>query len=546
MIKRYDHAELLYRILPSIYRERDASGDLRNYLNGCGVLLDQLHSTLQQRYADIFPDSDSAFELDSQAWLLPYIAALLDVRLTSPLESGKRSEIANAISWRKAKGTLRVVDEVAEAVGGVEMVVHEGWKRVATTARVGMPLLELSNYGYPGEAPAPQHAALRARHPGLPAGTVDLRCQGSAVKAAKNNPAAQISHVDGKRYRWRQSSLHGAQNCNAGHSVLPFNALQADWIPGYFDDPSVRIVDFRNPNWRQGQFHPRRVLLFTPTHAGFFAATEHRFLWSETLQQEAAFRAVVSVEVQGERTLFRNRSLDDGPFVPVVIRLRVKLEQVPSGTGPVDPPVWRFEGIVFSHTVEVDSGRLEFERCAVLAAEVHSTDLEGPVLTADDCLFKRVQAAKGLVRLQYCTVLTTTIAESLQASDCIFNGLIRKDHDPASLPGEGCVRYSTLLPEQPCGALTFYNQRKLRPVFFSVTFGQPGCGVLHPASPAEIGHGAEDGGEMGAYHHLYLVASREAVITKLKDFLPTGIRPVVIPDHSLHQLPGEFTDAESE
>ena len=52
--------------------------------------------------------------------------------------------------------------------------------------------------------------------------------------------------------------------------------------------------------------------------------------------------------------------------------------------------------------------------------------------------------------------------------------------------------------------------------------------------------------EMGAYHHLYLVASREAVIIKLKEFLPTGIRPVVIPDHSLHQLPGELTIAETE
>lgn len=542
MTKPYDHAELLYHILPSLYRERDESRDLEKYLNGCGLLLDQLQRTLLQRYADIFPDSDQAFELDSQTWLLPYIAALLDVRLTSPLESGKRAEIANAISWRKAKGTLRVVDEVAEAVGGMEVVVHEGWKRVATTARVGMPLLAVNNYGYSGVAPAPQHASLRARHPGLPAGTVDLRCLGSAVKATEDNPAAQISQVDGKTYRWRQSSLHGAQNCHAGHSVLPFDALQADWIPGTFDDPSVRTVDFRNPNWRQGHFHPRRVLLFTPTHPGFFAETEHRFLWSESLLQDEAFLAVVAVVVEGERTLFRNRSLDEGPFVPVVIRMRVKLEQVPSGTGPVDPPVWRFEGIVFSHTVEVDSGRLELDRCAVLAAEVHSTDLEGPVLTADNCLFKRVQAAKGLVRLQYCTVLTTTIAESLQASDCILSGLIRKDHDPATLPGEGCVRFSTLLPEQPCGELTFYDHHKLRAVFFSVTFGQPGCGVLHPATPVEIAKGAEDGGEMGAYHHLYLVASRDAVITKLKDFLPTGIKPVIIPDHSLHDLPGEISE----
>jgi hypothetical protein len=158
-----------------------------------------------------------------------------------------------------------------------------------------------------------------------------------------------------------------------------------------------------------------------------------------------------------------------------------------------------------------------------------------------------VQAAKGLVRLQYCSILTTTIAESLQASDCIFNGLIRKDHDPASLPGEGCVRFSSLLPEQPCGELTFYDHHKLKAVFYTVTFGQPGCGVLHPATPVEIAKGAEDGGEMGTYHHLHLVASRAAVITKLKDYLPTGIKPVIIPDHSLHDMPGEVSEvADSE
>jgi hypothetical protein len=175
-----------------------------------------------------------------------------------------------------------------------------------------------------------------------------------------------------------------------------------------------------------------------------------------------------------------------------------------------------------------------------LAAEVHSTDLDGPVLSADNCLFKRVQTAKGLARLQYCTVLTTTIAEHLQASDCIFNGPILKDHDPVTEPGEGCLRYSAVLPGQAVGRLDLYQSQQLPAVFHSVEFGRPWCGVLHPATPVEIANGAEDGGEMGAYHHQYLVASRDAVLTKLKDFLPIGMRPVMVPDESLHDLPGEI------
>jgi len=538
MTKHIDHAELLYRILPALYRERDESGDLRKYLNGCGLLLDQLHRTLLQRYADIFPDSDPAsFDLESQPWLLPYMAALLDVRLTSPLESGQRAEIARAISWRKAKGTLRVVEEVAEMVGGLEVVVHEGWKRVATTARVGMPLLSPQHYGYAGTEPAPEHAPLRARQPGLPAGTVDLRCPGGAVSAAADNPAARTSTIDGNSCRWRQSSLHGAPHCGEG----PLGGRPAQWPPGRFDDPSVRTVDLRDPDWRRGHCHPRRVLLYAATHPGFFPATERQFHWSETLWQDTDFQAAVDVRVDGDQILVRNRTLDQGPFMPVLIHEQVKLGQVPSGTGPVDPSLWRFEGICFSDTIEVDSGRLQLERCAAKAAEVHGSDLERPVLEARDCLLERVQTAKGLARLQYCTVLTETIAEGLQASDCIFNGLIRKDHDTATPPGAGCVRYSAIVPVQKPGALNLYREQRLRAVFYSQTFGQPGCGVLHPATSPKIAEGAEDGDEMGACHHLHLAARHRAVHTKLRDFLPTGIKPVIIPDPSLNQLPNRIS-----
>ncbi len=256
------------------------------------------------------------------------------------------------------------------------------------------------------------------------------------------------------------------------------------------------------------------------------------------------FLKLVNIEINGDTTLLRNKSLDKGPFQAIVIRQRVKLGQVPSGTGPVDPSVWRFEGFIFSHTIEADSGRLELERCAVLAAEVHSTDLDRPVITANDCLFKRVQAAKGLVKLQYCTVLNITLAENLLASDCLFNGLIRKDHDDVTKPGNGCIRYSSVLPAQSAGELQLFNHVKKQAVFFSTVFGEPGCAVLHPATPQQIKNGAQDRAEVGAYHHLYLQARREAVIKKLKDFLPTGMQAVIIPDASLHHLPGEVIEAD--
>lgn len=559
--KKYQHSKLLYQILPSVYRERDSNQDLRKFLNGSGVLLDQMHNTLLQRYADIFPDADKAFDINSQSWLLPYIAALLDVRMVAPTVDGQREEIANAIAWRKGKGTLSVVEEIAEKIGGMEVVVHEGWKRVATTARVGMPVLPLESYGYQSNANNEQYeddfnnfnkhsdselpdrkpdlAPMWARHPGLPAGTVDLRCQASAVPASVDNPAAQISQVNGQPYRWRQSSLHGAPNCNEEHTVLPVDARTTDWIPGYFDDPSVRTVDFRTPNWRQGYFHPQRLLLFAATPTGFFSESSVRSVSWIKLKEiiknlfqkpDLPIDEPVTVEKKGDRLIIRNKILDEGSLEAIrVQQQRPDFDDLPGNN-------WRFEGFIFINTIDITSGYAEFDRCAVRAVETETEDTGQAVIQADNSLFKSIQAEKGLVKLQYCTVLATTITEKLQASDCIFNGSIQRDITSNSSPGEGCVRYSAILPKQQQGSLQFSQHHFLRAIFYNGIFSHPGCAVLHRATSTLIRNGAEDGGEMGVFHDLHLSARRQAVITKLADFLPTGIKPVIIPDTSINDL----------
>ena len=134
-----DSGRRLYQLLPALYRERD-DGDLASYLDAAGVLLDQIRHTLDQRLADCFPD-EPAEGSPAQDWLLPYFARLLDARLVSPRPEGRRAELARAVAWRQGKGTLAVVEAIAEAVAGLEVEVQEGWRRVAVTARVDRPLL---------------------------------------------------------------------------------------------------------------------------------------------------------------------------------------------------------------------------------------------------------------------------------------------------------------------------------------------------------------------------------------------------------------------
>ena len=522
MTQAFDHAKILYQILPSVYRGKD-NGDLEKYMQVCGALLDQVHQTLHQRYADNFPDADENDPegLSSQPWLLPYFAKLLDVHLVSPTEAGQREEIANAISWRKGKGTLAVIEQIAQAVGGYEVVVQEGWRRVAVTPQVDMKLIPATAYGYEDDTPA-QPPSLAARHPGLPAATVDFRRNASATPTESSNPAVQVSHYRGGDYYWRQQDYHG-RPCN----------------PGGFDDPTRRTPDMRTLDWRQGYYHPQHLLLFRPFHGGFFSTNPDKmvpFSYADELFTKS--NDTFTVQVSNERIIVRNTSLDTDDFKPIKIRNRVKVNnlQLPEGVDPAQTYHWRFEGFYFEHTLELPSGHLELEQCAVFAINDNKLKPDNStVLEAKDCLFNKIELGSGELKLTFCTVLRETIAAHIQVSDCLFMGLIRGISNNPDAP-RGCIRYSAILPNQETASLKLFPSPVIKqsPVFCSNEFATWGAGVLHPATAKAIKNGAEDGTEMGAYHHLYLTYRDEALLKKLQDYLPFGVEAAVIPDQALN------------
>ena len=517
MTKTNKQGDALYQIVPALYRSRD-NGDLQKYFDASGVLLDQIHATLLQRVADNFPDNPIDGSPACQDWLIPYFADLLDVRLVSPLVKGRRDEVTNAVRWRQGKGTLRVAEEIAESIGQLEVVLQEGWKRLAITPRLDIPAIPATSYGYAKEVPdAPPSMA--ARHPGLPAVMVDFRCPSGAVATTSSNPAAQQSSVDGDTHSWRQTSLHGSP-CH----------------PGSYEDRSLRTVDFRDPDWQAGHYHPDRILLYTAPPAGAFHPKAKKVSWSET--PGAAFLELIEV-IEGDNcTTYRNKSYGSENYIPVNVSKVIKLGQVASGVGDADFHTWRFEGLNLLNTLEVDSGRVELADCAARKIELHSIDKEKPVISAKNCLIKKVQAARGLSLLEYCTVLDSTLTEVLRASDCIFLGRIRKHHLPVTPPDSGCVRYSRIHKDQEKGGMRMAHNTRSTPHFFSEKFAKRGCGVLHPATSKAIRHGAEDGTEMGACHSAYLSLLAEAVVDKLSDYLPLGVEAVVIPDQRMVDMPG--------
>src|SRR5262249_13725675 len=221
---------------------------------------------------------------------------------------------------------------------------------------------------------------------------------------------------------------------------------------------------------------------------------------------------------------------------------------------PSRPYAYVLRDLVFAAAVTVPPGPrqpLALERVAIADLRVQSdarTDdgRPAPVLDARCSLFGALSAAPGLARLEYCTVLGAAAFAAVPASDCIFAGALT-----AAGPGNGprpddCLRYSRLPPAvlalASAGGVRLPFCTDAVPVFFTGDFaraagGAPGGAVLHPATPTSVRSGAEDGGELGAYHERRYSLTGDAVVDKLAEHLPVGLEPVLIPDTRLHVAP---------
>jgi hypothetical protein len=217
--------------------------------------------------------------------------------------------------------------------------------------------------------------------------------------------------------------------------------------------------------------------------------------------------------------------------------------------------------VIFMCDVVVSHGALELERVAAISLQFNVGPIfddsgdEIPVLNAVDCLFDKLTVANGLTRLEYCSVMQQANCVRLEASDCIFVGII--SDAAGGEPESGCIRYSRI--PRGFGGVTLYvntgrggTDTRETPVFSrfhfcsdsdpvlrAANFGEPGYAVLDPSTVDAIRYGAEDGGEMGAGHHKYYSLKVEAVLDKMREFLPVGIEPVLIQDERLLHVPPE-------
>lgn len=126
------YADKLWNLLPAIYRaldtdQFDANGPLREMVNRIGATAGALRRDIDRLW-----ENQSIEACDD--WAIPYIAQLLDTRLVLGLDSrGQRLDVANTISYRRRKGTLGVLEQIAHDITGWDARVVEFFRRLGRT-----------------------------------------------------------------------------------------------------------------------------------------------------------------------------------------------------------------------------------------------------------------------------------------------------------------------------------------------------------------------------------------------------------------------------
>jgi hypothetical protein len=124
-------ADQLYALLPAVYRTRDqeAGAPLQAFMDVLAGQLALIEDNLQQLYADEFIETCAS-------WVIPYIGDLIGSNGLYEIGSagpGTRAEVANTIGYRRRKGTLLALEQIAKDTSGMPACGVEEFKRLITT-----------------------------------------------------------------------------------------------------------------------------------------------------------------------------------------------------------------------------------------------------------------------------------------------------------------------------------------------------------------------------------------------------------------------------
>lgn len=126
------YTERLWSLLPGVYRASDSEdpgkkGPLRELVERLGAQIAVVRRSVDRTWEDQSIES-------SDDWLIPYIGDLLATNIVGGLDArAQRLDVANTIYYRRRKGTVAILEEIAADITGWNARVVEFFRRLART-----------------------------------------------------------------------------------------------------------------------------------------------------------------------------------------------------------------------------------------------------------------------------------------------------------------------------------------------------------------------------------------------------------------------------
>ena len=180
------YAERLWQLLPALYRTADTDsfdspGPLRELLNRIGAQVAVVRRSMDRMWAD-----QSIETCDD--WVIPYLGDLLGTNLVTNLDAkAQRLDVAKTIHYRRRKGTVEILEELAQDVTGWTAHVVEGFRRLGRTRHGLDPAIGPAAYPQASAADVAQLARIEGLTGpltgGAAGGFADLRSPHGALLA---------------------------------------------------------------------------------------------------------------------------------------------------------------------------------------------------------------------------------------------------------------------------------------------------------------------------------------------------------------------------
>jgi hypothetical protein len=230
---RADHYEVYYsdklwNLLPAVYRTEDstilgANGPLRELVNRIGSQAAVLRRSIDRLWED-----QSIETCDD--WVITYIADLLATNLVASQDArGQRLDVAKTIYYRRRKGTVAILEEIAHDITGWDARVVEFFRRLGRTRHSLDPEI-----GYPAATPDP-------------AGNRALQLAEGLIGSLTNTAIGGWADL-----RYAFGALHAQSPFSTGAPIRP---------PSAFDE-YFHTADFRKGRGRSGWYNIPKLGVF--------------------------------------------------------------------------------------------------------------------------------------------------------------------------------------------------------------------------------------------------------------------------------------------